>query len=486
MNTSPIPMTSDYSSQTTPTSSAALRPALEKRFLGSLRRPPTSRAGIELELPVYNLEPGAATDFASVHDAVGEFLSRFPFTETTRDDSGAIYRAADPATRDELSFDCSFNTLELSFGPDESILETKARFDRYYPALQSALGARGHALTGMGINPHWREIRPEPILNGRYRMLLHHLKSYTKYGGAPRFHDHPDFGLFSCASQVQLDVDESNVVPAINAFNSLEPFKAVLFSNSPFDFGAAAGGWSLCGRDRLWSRSLHGINPHNCGMFGIELRSIDDLIGYLETTSLYCVERDGKYLNFTPLPLCEYVRRRRIDAEYWDSAAGAYRNFTFAPSPDDVAWLRPFKFEDLTARGTLEFRSVCEQPVRDAFAPAAFHAGLMARLPELARLLAEDTSLYGHGFGSAELRDLMVRRKRPSFIDESALREQLHRILDIAEDGLAKRGFGEEALLAPLRTRAERLSNPALETLSRLDAGEPIDSIAADFGRLWP
>ena len=55
-------------------------------------------------------------------------------------------------------------------------------------------------------------------------------------------------------------------------------------------------------------------------------------------------------------------------------------------------------------------------------------------------------------------------------------------------DALWSANFGleREALLAPLRTRAERLSNPALETLSRLDAGEPIDSIAADFGRLWP
>ena len=90
---------------------------------------------------------------------------------------------------------------------------------------------RGHALTGMGINPRWRENRPEPIGNGRYRMLLHHLKSYSKYGGAPRFHDHPDFGLFSCASQAQVDVCEDTVVPTINAFNALEPFKAVLLAH---------------------------------------------------------------------------------------------------------------------------------------------------------------------------------------------------------------------------------------------------------------
>ena len=82
----------------------------------------------------------------------------------------------------------------------------------------------------MGINPRWRENHPDPIGNGRYRMLLHHLKSYSKYGGSPQFHDHPEFGLFSCASQTQVDVDEESVVPLINAFNLLEPFKAVQFA----------------------------------------------------------------------------------------------------------------------------------------------------------------------------------------------------------------------------------------------------------------
>ncbi|MBR4252702.1 MAG: glutamylcysteine synthetase [Kiritimatiellae bacterium] len=464
--------------------SAALRAAIDERFFAPLDRPRTRRAGVELELPIYNLAPGEPNDFDSIHAAVADFLARFPFPETALDDAGALYRARDPATGDELSFDCSFNTLELSFGPDESLLATRARFRRYYPALQAALGARGHALTGMGINPRWRENVAEPIRNGRYRMLLHHLKSYAKYGGAPRFHDHPDFGLFSCASQVQLDVDEATVTGAINAFNALEPFKAVLLANSPFDFGPAGGGWFLCGRDRLWSRSLHGHNPHNCGMYGVALRSLADLAGYLETTSVYCAERGGKYLNFAPLPLREYVRRDRIEAECWDPAAGTHRPYSFAPSPSDVAWLRPFKFEDLTARGTLEFRSVCAQPVRDAFAPAALHAGLMEELTALAALLAADTALYGHGFGPAELRELLARRVRPAFFDPGALRARLHRILDLAERGLARRAFGEAPLLAPLRARADTLSNPALDQLRRLEVGEPLDSVAADYAAL--
>ena len=475
-------MDTSTNEQNSTSARATLAAALEARFFAPLARPRTRRVGVELELPVWRLEPGVPTDFAAVHAATSDFLARFPaFSDLAYDDAGALYRATDPATRDELSFDCSFNTLEISFGPDEDLNGVRRRFAVYYAALQEALGARGHALTGMGINPRWRENRAEPIANGRYRMLLHHLKSYSKYGGAPRFHDHPDFGLFSCSSQVQLDVDEASVIPVINAFNALEPFKAVLLSNSPFRVG---GDEWLCGRDRLWSRSLHGLNPHNCGMYGVTLRSRQDLMGYLESTSVYCVERGRRYLNFAPVPLLDYVARGRIDAEYWDNDAQTHRPFSFAPAASDVAWLRPFKFEDITHRGTVEFRSVCAQPVREAFAPAAFHAGLAENVGALQALLDGDTTLYGHGFGATELRALLTRRRLPTFVDRAALSVQLNRLLDIAEDGLAKRGFGEAPLLAPLRRRADLLTNPAREHVERIERGESLESVAADYGRL--
>ena len=454
--------------------------ALNVRFFSPLRRRRTRRVGVELEFPVWNRAPGTATDFTAVHAATDEFLSRFAFPNQVRDDEGAIYRATDPSTGDELSFDCSYNTLELSFGPDENLAEIQRRFVAYYSALQDAFGRHGHALTGMGINPHWRENRPDPIGNGRYRMLLHHLKSYSKYGGSPRFHDHPDFGLFSCAAQTQVDADEESVVPLINVFNRLEPFKAILFANSPF----GARNETLCGRDSLWSRSLHGLNPHNCGMYGVTLRSLADIAGYLESTSIYCAERGGWYLNFTPVPLSDYLGKGTMRAEYWDPKAREHRSCLFSPEAGDVAWLRPFKFEDLTQRGTVEFRSVCEQPVRDAFAPAAFHAGLAENVSTLAALLAADTVLYGHGYGAAELRGLMVRRDWPSFIDRKALTAQLHRILDLAEDGLRKRGADEEVFLAPLRRRADTLVSPAREQMERLARGEALESIATDYGAL--
>ena len=73
--------------------------ALDARFFTPLRRPRTRRVGVELELPVWNRMPGAATDFAAVHAATEDFLSRFSFPDTSFDDSGSIYRAREHVTR---------------------------------------------------------------------------------------------------------------------------------------------------------------------------------------------------------------------------------------------------------------------------------------------------------------------------------------------------------------------------------------------------
>ncbi len=116
-----------------------LQNALDTRFFAPLRRPRTRRVGVELEFPVWNRATGMATDFAAVHAATDDFLARFPFSDQVRDDEGNIYRATDPNTGDELSFDCSYNTLEISFGPDENLNKTHRLFTAYYTALQEAL-----------------------------------------------------------------------------------------------------------------------------------------------------------------------------------------------------------------------------------------------------------------------------------------------------------------------------------------------------------
>lgn len=325
----------------------------------------------------------------------------------------------------------------------------------------------------MGINPGWRQNIVQPIASSRYRMLLQHLESAPDYAGARivPFHSYPHFGLFSCASQVQLDTDEESTVKAVNTFTLLEPFKAVLFANSPFGDGNT---WQL-GRDYLWRNSMHGLNPHNCDLYRVPFRKLDEIANYLLTTSIYCVERDGRYIHFTPLPMVDYVAHSSLVG--WAEEASGPQAVSFVPSPEDVRYLRPFKFEDLIHRGTLEFRSVCEQPVCCIMTVSAFHAGLFENLDRLGDLLQNDDVLYGYGHNVSELRELLCRRELPGFIERRRLSQRLLAILELAEDGLRRRGLREERFLRPLYRRAETLQSPALETIAAIERGEERNAI---------
>ena len=133
--------------------------------------------------------------------------------------------------------------------------------------------------------------------------------------------------------------------------------------------------------------------------------------------------------------------------------------------------MRTFKLEDLTFRGTVEYRSACCQPIKDSMTIAAFHTGLLEKLPELKELLEKDRVVYGRSQNADRLQHLFSKKVLPDFVDRQKLRGQLIKILSLAEDGLRKRGFGEEVFLSPLFDRAERLSNPAKDMLEGISQG---------------
>ena len=101
-----------------------------------------------------------------------------------------------------------------------------------------------------------------------------------------------------------------------------------------------------------------------------------------------------------------------------------------------MTYLRTFKFEDLTFRGTIEFRSVCCQPIRDCMTVAAFHLGLQENLHALDELLQEDYVLYHHGYTATELPRMFTYAKLPAFVDEDDLYTLAEQVVELAEDGL--------------------------------------------------
>lgn len=455
-----------------------LEQAIYQKYIVPTKRKRTKAVGIEIELPIVNLEK-KPVDFALVHEMTGAFIDRFGFTKTHRDDNGDIYSAESPETGDGLSYDCSYNTLEFSFGVEENLHIIWARFTAYYSFVQDYFRPHHHTLTGMGVNPYREYNKKEPVASERYRMLFHHLSAYPTYENAILFHTHPDFGMFSCASQVQMDVEEEMLPEVINTFSKLEPLKALLFANSTWD---EVNHELLCSRDWFWKNSMHGINPHNVDMYEVEIHNAEEMCAYIASMSMYCVERDGKYINFPPIRLEEYFTSSHIEGEYFDGKE--YRKAVFVPQMEDLAYLRSFKFEDLTFRGTVEFRSVCCQPVSEALTVAAFHAGLMEELPELKKLLDEDHVIYGHGYHAGELRALFNQKKLPEFVDPAQVAELLQQVLHLASDGLAKRGHGEEKFLTPLYRRAESLNSPAREMEEGIQSGRSLEGYILKYSNL--
>ena len=455
--------------------SMTLEEAIFEKYIRPTQRPAGDVVGVELEFPLLNLAR-APVDIPLVQTAVRGFASHFGFTQQTADDNGDLYSLTDPVTGDNLSFDCSYNTLELSFGKEADINVLDGRFRTYFADLQERLAPIRHTLTGLGVNPYHAYAHYAPIANDRYRMLYHHLCAFDRYPGD--YHRLPHFGMMAAASQVQLDVEEGPVLQTIRVFERLEPYKALLFANSYYDGLPAL----QISRDYFWEKSTQGYNPRNLGMFGHVPETLDAYISYVKQQSIYAVGKDGKYLHFEPVVLEDYVQRDSVTGEYY--ADGAWHSYTFCPAPEDIADHRTFKFEDLTYRGTIEFRSACEQPVRDAFCHAAFHAGLSRRVNELEALLDADTVLYHKGLDAPALRALLTRRAFPDIAEKQAVSAQFLRILDLAREGLGERGFGEEQYLDALYERAGRLTNPAQRFLAGLAAGDTAEEWIRQYGTL--
>ncbi|MBR4224202.1 MAG: glutamylcysteine synthetase [Oscillospiraceae bacterium] len=438
-----------------------------------------SYIGVEIEMPVLDMSHIPA-DPQKIIAVMGSAIDAFGFKEQYRDVDGNVISAQEEKAGDIISFDCSYTNLELSFGRATTLNEVWERFKRYYSYINDELHRIGYTLTGMGIDPHQDVNSNEPVKNERYRMLYHYLHSYGIYRTdvGRWFHERPDFGTITSASQVQLDVSSDRLLDVINTLQLVEPYKAMLFANSYLpDYPQYR-----CVRNMLWERSMQGYEPHNVGMFDKRIDSIEELVEYIGTQAIYCVMRDGKYIDFRPVSVDKFFGLDRVEGEYFDGQG--YRKIVFTPDHSDIEYLRTFKFTDLTYRGTIEYRSSCTQPIGDVMTVSAFHTGLDERIDELKEFFEADRTIYHHGYTAKELQDMFSKRPYPSFVGKGALSRQLTELLGIAERGLKNRGFGEEKFLTPLFERADKLKSPADEMIEGIESGKSISEYIEKYSQL--
>ena len=436
--------------------------------------------GIEIEIPIINLDR-TAVNFDVVHKVTDKFQKQYSdFKQDGIDYDGNIFSLKNNNNDDIFCYDCSYNNIEFAMGREKDLFSIYDRFCDYYAFTKECFEEFNHTLTGMGINPYRKYNKNQPIPSERYLMLYHHLKSFKNYGNVPmHFHDYPEYGMFSSASQVQLDVYKDDLVKTINVFSKIEPIKALLFSNSVL---VDENKHVTCFRDALWEYSTHGVNPHNIGMYDVDFKDLDSLQAYLESLNIYCVMRDGAYINFPSMNLLEYFKRDYVCGEIY--ANGEYREIEIKPCINDIKYLRPFKFINLTFRGTVEFRSVCTQPIRDSMSVAAFHLGLKEKLDELEELINEDNVIYNKGYTAGELRKLLIQDELPAFIDGNELCKLTKDVVDLSDIGLKERGIGEEIFLNPLYERIKHHSNPGKDIITSMHNGIELEKIIEDYGEL--
>ena len=304
------------------------------------------------------------------------------------------------------------------------------RFRAYMEVIQEKLGEKDHAIQGWGIHPNWDINDNRPVAYPRYQMLMDYLKMGNNQESVS-LHDFPQYGAFICGSQVQLDVSTANYLRIINAFTQLEAAKAYLFANSEFS-GAE---WdTLISRDIFWEDSMHGIYPENVGVNAKLFKDEDDFFDYLDQSAIFTAERYGETYYFSPIRARDYLDTDEITAYTLNG-----KETLLVPQEKDFQTHRSYQFQDLTTRGTVEFRSVCTQPLDRTFASAAFHLGLLVNLDKLEIYL--ETAPFFERFGR-DYKSLRRQFSKKQLSDEetAGIVQFSKDLLEIAEQGLKIRG----------------------------------------------
>ena len=407
---------------------------LKEKYLSNMKEDSELFVGVELEFPIVETN-GNKTNIEVTKNLFRTLANLSDFEVEKIDDDKNPIQLVHRSSKDRILFELSYNTIEFAFERAHSINEVAKRFEAYLKIIQPILQENNHEIQGHGIHPMWKENDNSPVKIERYKMLMAFL---AMNGTGMKTHSYPSYGAFICGNQVQLDVRRDNYIRIINAFNKIEAAKAYLFSNSEF----SAEVWDTkIARDIFWEESLHGYYKENVGIYPKDYQSEEEFFNNLARTAIFTATREGKSYYFKPIRVEDYLDQKEITAYTADG-----NEKIINPVKEDLKQHRSYQFQDLTARGTVEFRSVCTQPLETTFAPIAFELGLFVQLEKLENYL-EDCSFFKNEEQDYRKLRKKYSKKILSKEEKEAIQSFSKDLLDIAEAGLMKRGCGEEKFL---------------------------------------
>ncbi len=330
--------------------------------------------------------------------------------------------------------------FELSGAPLETLHETAAEFDSHMAEVRAIADPLGVAFLGLGAAPVWRHEDMPRMPKGRYRLMTDYMGRVGTHGTQMMYR----------TSTVQVNLDfasESDMVKKLRVALALQPVATALFASSPFFEGAPNGHRSW--RSRIW----RGLDDSRTGMLPFVFEDgmgFQRYVDWVLDVPMYFVYRDGKYI---------------------DALGQSFRDFLKGelpalpgekPTLSDWADHMTTVFPEARVKKYIEMRGADCGDRGHIVALPAFWVGLMydsaaldaawdlvrgldAETREALRVAASVSALQGQA-GGVKLMDLA------------------RAAVSLSQAGLAARGLGEEALLAPLqeslatgRVQADRL-----------------------------
>lgn len=393
------------------------REIIYKRFITPFEGRERGNVGVELEFPLINKNGGNVdTVFVS---SIMDYFEEKGF-RCVLWGVGGEKLFMENENGDTLSFDNSYNNFEFSMMYGDNLLDIHKRFSEYYSEVQAFLDEGNHTLLPRGTNPNYPGIDVNHTPFSTYNMVQEYLHKF------PGTHGYNDFPAFMSSVQTHLDTDVESLPETYTLFCRMDFVRGLLFGNSP-DFEGK--GWRIS-RDYLWEKSGFGNCPEITGSVDYTFNTTDDIVDFFVKKGMFNRIRDGKYEVFGPVAIEKYFSEEKYGAR-----------------EEDIECYLSFRNVEITSRGTLEVRSDCTQPDGKFFMPPAFNLGMIYNAEKVRERLENFFKANDIDKPASVLRNLVCEARETEIAPKEVLDTLCADMLEIAREGLKKRGKGEEILI---------------------------------------
>jgi glutamate--cysteine ligase len=317
--------------------------------------------------------------------------------------------------------------FELSGAPLSTTHEVAAELQNHFDEVRAITEGWGVGFMGIGAAPEWRHEDMPVMPKGRYRLMTDYMGRVGTHGTQMMYR----------TSTVQVNLDfssEADMVQKLRVALALQPVATALFASSPFFEGKPNGHRSW--RSRIW----RGLDDARTGMLPFafeEGMGFQRYVDWVLDVPMYFVYRDGHYINALGQSFRDFLNGElpALPGE--------------KPTLSDWADHMTTVFPEARVKKYIEMRGADVGDQAHIVALPAFWVGLMydqgaldaawdlvkgfdADTREGLRVAASVSALQGEA-GGVKLADLAREAVR------------------LSAQGLAARGYGEEAHLAPLQ-----------------------------------